>query len=612
VSHPVLRYAAFHWNDRDAQAGALARASARHITAGNGRWQPILAHDGILVLCIDARPATWNVYLLPGDRGLLLGTLFRKKDARHCDQRELNDPGLLASPSDVARRLVTEYWGRYVAFLHHFPSRALTVLRDPIGGLPCFHACSRGVNVIFSFLDDCLASGLIPVSIDWRFVRTHVANGNDKHAGTGIHGVLEILPGTSVTFSDGDRAATETVWSPRAIASSGMGSVTPPLDRLLRETTETCVGAWAKLHGRILHRLSGGLDSSIVAGCLAGPSHVRSHQVTCINYHDDGGPGDERAQARLVANANGMPLLELPNRTDVSLADVFDARSFPRPMEYQGCVRRRVMESALFAELGVSACSSGIGGDQLFFQNPVQLAAADWLLQRGFSLSFMRYVCNVADNQAVSVWSVLRTAAGALLSGRRNPRARARHHTWYVAPDVIHEAAANTCRAEQEFMPDVPPAKQLHLRIRNVRAVPYAPVGRGPWPDPILPLLSQPLVELCLRTPVFDLAPDGRDRGLARRAFHGLVPEPILHRTRKGSVDNQLERLLTFNLPFLREALLDGNLVQQGLLDRKKLETGLSSTAVVTGRHAGELICRHLNTEVWVTTALRQCSQARP
>ena len=63
-------------------------------------------------------------------------------------------------------------------------------------------------------------------------------------------------------------------------------------------------------HASLLHRLSGGLDSSIVAGCLGRAS--TQPRIACYTYFNPHGRSDERPWARLAAEHAGFEHLEYP------------------------------------------------------------------------------------------------------------------------------------------------------------------------------------------------------------------------------------------------------------------------------------------------------------
>ena len=83
----------------------------------------------------------------------------------------------------------------------------------------------------------------------------------------------------------------------------------------------------------------------------------------------------------------------------------------------------------------------------------------------------------------------------------------------------------------------------------------------------IHPLISQPLIELCLRLPVYTLCSGGISRGLARRAFKGEIHEDIRTRMTKGYASAYFADLISSNREKLLEALADGALAHAGLID---------------------------------------------
>jgi asparagine synthase (glutamine-hydrolysing) len=117
-------------------------------------------------------------------------------------------------------------------------------------------------------------------------------------------------------------------------------------------------------------------------------------------------------------------------------------------------------------------------------------------------------------------------------------------------------------------------------------------------PEIVAPIYSQPMIELALRIPADVLFAGGQDRGLARLAFRGDVPQPILNRVWKDRAGNFHDEIIRRNRDWLREIFLDGVLVSEGLLDRVALERALTPGPVKSDVFPGELL-RHLDTEIW-------------
>jgi asparagine synthase (glutamine-hydrolysing) len=92
----------------------------------------------------------------------------------------------------------------------------------------------------------------------------------------------------------------------------------------------------------------------------------------------------------------------------------------------------------------------------------------------------------------------------------------------------------------------------------------------------------------------------GQDRAAARAAFADVLPPEILLRgLGKGGPGQWLREIIEHNIGFLREFLLDGILVRQRLIDRKKLETVMSPGIANSTVIAGDIFAK-LYIETWL------------
>src|SRR6202043_586856 len=127
----------------------------------------------------------------------------------------------------------------------------------------------------------------------------------------------------------------------------------------------------------------------------------------------------------------------------------------------------------------------------------------------------------------------------------------------------------------------------------------YDPLGRDNDPERVSPLYSQPVLELCLRLPVHVLTLGGWDRAIARRAFYSELPPAVANRRNKGSIERHVRGIFERNVTFMRELLLEGALVREGVVDRKRLATALSGKASRVRASVGELL-DFVGTEAWL------------
>ncbi|MFZ0549376.1 MAG: asparagine synthase-related protein, partial [Steroidobacteraceae bacterium] len=127
----------------------------------------------------------------------------------------------------------------------------------------------------------------------------------------------------------------------------------------------------------------------------------------------------------------------------------------------------------------------------------------------------------------------------------------------------------------------------------------YDPLGREGDPERLSPLFSQPVMELCLRIPTYVLTDGGWDRAVARRAFYHDLPPEIRNRRDKGGIEEHLRLTLERNRGLLRELLLDGALVREGVVDRGRLAEVLSGRASRIAAGSGELL-EYAGIEAWL------------
>jgi asparagine synthase (glutamine-hydrolysing) len=114
------------------------------------------------------------------------------------------------------------------------------------------------------------------------------------------------------------------------------------------------------------------------------------------------------------------------------------------------------------------------------------------------------------------------------------------------------------------------------------------------------PLISQPLVETCLRVPSWLWFERGLNRAVARRAFSKCLPLETVQRRSKGAPDCFIAELFEVNRPAIRTMLMDGALRREGLLDVVALETALDDQAPVEG-HDYLRIMQLVDAEAWAT-----------
>jgi asparagine synthase (glutamine-hydrolysing) len=599
----MLRFIALVCDGSESAAQASARLTSK-MSASAG-WLSVHIGPRAVVFYKCERDDRGEIHLLPGQSGVVLGRLFQKPDATHhvAGRLELDQQRGAAIVASGGRALIDRYWGRYVAFLHEPESRSTYVLRDPTGHLPCFKYASQGVSIYFSHAEDCLDLGLQRFSINWSFVAAYLCNWRLQNRETGLDEVAEVAACECVEHRFGGATRSLLYWNPVEISrSQPFESFDSAVDEL-RGTTRACIWAWASCYPGIVHSLSGGLDSSIVLSCLrSAPSQP---SITCLHYfHDAATDTDERRFARAAASHLDCKLIERQlDASSVKLEALSGVAKCPRPAVYQYSVQHGSFENELAVRTGASAVFKGIGGDQVFFQGRGELAVSDYLYSRAL-LSAWRLSGQVARAQRTSVWSVLKSGwARGLLRRPWNPLAAMGRH------QLVRAEVVAAVRGDERWIhpwlrsiDGVPEGKLQHVEAMHHPFAYYDPLQRLVAAERVHPLFSQPVMEVCLRTPTYFMAAGGRDRAVARQAFAQDLPKSIVSRQGKAGLDSYLQRVWDGNLQYIKAMLLDGHLVKQQLLDRRRVEAALTTPRSQMSEELAELFVYHLSTEAWINS----------
>jgi asparagine synthase (glutamine-hydrolysing) len=288
---------------------------------------------------------------------------------------------------------------------------------------------------------------------------------------------------------------------------------------------------------------------------------------------------------------------------DARLDRLMGIRLAPKPWFYIYDLVHSPLEASIMADRGATGAFSGAGGDGLFMQSRADLAVVDYLRHCGFLPGVLGVALDAARINRASIWSTLHAGirrhwkmpSPSLLSefGGRSA----------VVPREIYERARNDFNLLPPWIREaeaLTPGLLWHIACLSVPPQFYESFGGLTAVERTPVLMSQPVMEACLRIPSYVWISGGRDRSIARRAFTDVLPQAIVRRTQKGLADRFNRRMLDRNATFLREMLLDGLLVRAGLLDRAKLEEYTRADPTHEGFEYNEVLRRHLCTEIWV------------
>lgn len=520
-----------------------------------------------------------------GEAGCILGLLFRR-DGRSQRVATLNAQEAAAITGSGGHALLRDFWGGYIAATGG--SGPVVVLRDPSGTSPCYYVESAGMITAASDAELLVDSGAVGVEIDFEEIGRQLYRAFVPAPATALRGIRELLAGFGIDNpANGGRQLP--CWSPWDHVGPARDEVTAEdLARIVRR----CIEAWASVPDRLLLSVSGGLDSSIVAACLArAPA-----ETVCLTMFTDDPAGDERKFARGLCDHLGLQLIERRYRLeDIDITAPL-APHLPRPRDRTQALAYERVHREVAAEMGSGAFVTGNGGDHVFGYSQSAAPVADRYLADGLGRGTFQALLDVCRQTGCSMADAVRQASRL---ARGPPRHRIRPNALLLHPDFV--AGLGEQDLEHPWLEPPPialPGKAAHIAT-ILRVQPNIETDRGAHLPVFSPLLSQPIVEACLRIPTWQWRAGGRDRSLARRAFAGDLPAIVLDRSVKGTPGRFAARLLDRFREPIGARLLDGWLASHRIVDSGAIETLLTGERPIPDLERVRLL-ELVNAEAWI------------
>lgn len=562
----------------------------RHAETALGFKVAFTAADAVIV----TTPSTPTL-AIGRHEGILVGPAFLHQDEAVALTKL---PGALADEiaKSKGRSLVDQLWGGFAAFLLDRDKGGFHVIRDPSGAMPVYRITVDAGEMFFSDVELASDLNIRAPELDWQATAHHLAFPGLRVVKTCLASVTEVLPGSRLSIMRDKPESQEPLWIPWSFTdpSQQYSEQRQAIEDLARDVRR-CVGGWASLSSSLLLELSGGTDSSIIAMCLAD----QSSKVTCVTLVTPDPGGDERRYARLVASQIGAPLRE------VDLCNVDTDLRRPQAMRSSRpnvALLHQVADRAFAAEgvdANVDAFFSGGGGDNVFCFISTAAPAADAFRAFGPGRRFIGAIGDLAQMHQCTAWTVATLAIRKLM--------RPKPHAWPRRDLFLRADALPTSADAHPWMTPpagTPPGKREHvLSLTNTQNVNEGK-DRARHGAVRYPLLSQPIVETCLRIPTWMWIAGGRNRSVAREAFAGSLPKAIVHRRTKGDFTAFIGSMYRRRLDVIRELLLDGELARNGLLDRQAVEENLKDDVTLPASSFSTLL-KLGSVEVWARSWTR-------
>ncbi|MCR5879456.1 asparagine synthase C-terminal domain-containing protein [Phenylobacterium sp. J367] len=427
--------------------------------------------------------------------------------------------------------------------------------------------CSPGRRgeLAFAASDLCglpRAGGPESVRLDWTVIPAILSAPGLAADRTALN-VESVAPGAMQPLG-GSRGDAVALWRPADFVGSDLAHA-DDLAAQLRACVERSVDGLAA-DGRFSVEVSGGLDSAIVAAALMRTGR-RAQVAEAVNYHARSVLADERDWARAVCGHLDLPLRCVPRVTPPwREEDYAELSRHARPPVNALDTPRDRLGADLARRAGATAIFSGKGGDGVFFQRATALVLADRAQADGPQALLTPFARETARWLRRSIWSVGWEAARAAKAPPGRYAAGLGAHPWLYDLEAL------------------PPGKRFQVAALAAAQGHRGVNRRTLTADVLHPLLSQPVMELCLAIPSWRLVEDSgtlHGRALARRAFSDSLPATVVWRRSKGDLTTHYSRWIAASRDSLLPVLRDGVLADAGLVDRAAVAEALDPDRLI-------------------------------
>lgn len=457
---------------------------------------------------------------------------------------------LVAARGDETR--LARLNGDFAAAVADRSTGALTLIRDHCGVMPLFYSQHGAACAFSSLVRPLLEVPWATPQLDEIALATYLVMMAPGRERTYYTCAKAVLPASRVLVDGSNRAASRKYWLPRPAAGLKPRSAGEAYEAVRAELVRAVVSRakdaeWAGI------KLSGGLDSSTIAGILCSQFPERTFQAVsgALPPGSTNPKGDERTYIEETKRL--YPNLRVAYETAEGVGALEDAEYWATWLASPVANEYWYLESSLLRrarEAGTRYLFSGFGGDQCV-SNKGHCFMAECILGLRPSL-FVQEFRRLAKKEALSPIGVLRHKIAPVVMPRAIRRALStwRHGPWHrayaLAPSWAGREDLKDHLRACGFFSDPPRrfAQSERGRIASFDVIGPAPENTAAAPFGLttrFPLLDPRLLEVVLATPWPFKVSDRHDRVLIRGAARPFLPRMIAERTDKGYVSPDFE-----------------------------------------------------------------------
>ena len=359
----------------------------------------------------------------------------------------------------------------------------------------------------------------------------------------------------------------------------------------------------------VIAQLSGGMDSSsivCVSDALRKDAGAGSDDlIDTISIFDDSEPGwDERPFFTAVERVRGKNGTHFEaSFTDRTFSPPTRANVHLWPGADSGFLLQEEALSRLLNGKGIRSVLSGLGGDELLGGVPTGIPElADLLVQARFGALCSQAFQWCLPTRTPLLHEVIGTSTAtwtAYFGLRRRPAA---------VPEWVSNRLREILRARRLSCPGaIDRLRLLPSRIFAGEAwesildsLPHLQPGLLCRYEFRYPYLDRELVDFLLAIPRTQLVRPGRRRYMMRNAMKGIVPDEVLERRRKASVQRSPIVAFRRHQQTLRDLFLSPRVCERGFVDLAKVQAALERVWSSNTAAGWPSLLRVINLELWL------------
>jgi asparagine synthase (glutamine-hydrolysing) len=500
--------------------------------------------------------------------------------------------------------------GDFALASHDRRTNRLVALRDPLGGYPLFWI-HQNETIAMSTSIRPLVELLPRIEPDAEYMVEYLAFPTDVFSElplqqTAYHGVQRLLPGW---FMDANLSTQQVVCRPywdwrEKMAELSVGSV-EEAGELVRELLEAAVRERLSRKAHTGCHFSGGFDSTgvaLLAARLTAKNGKPLHALSLVYQRDPILAQEEEYIQCALEGCAGIIHHVIPAD---DLLDFVDHQRIPALDEPSPLLGARFKLNEVLvqtaANAGVDTVMTGDGADHLFVQLP-HSSIAD-LLSKGRARQALRLASQHSNFSSQSPWRIcvealklllplsVRDGFGPLLRGGRTDFEDLSERTippWFADEFIRRHRLRRRILDRQPLFSrsGAMTAEHIALVVGDWNnwyiGLPNGVVVRRPYWD-------SRLVRLGLGLPKWLHAKPGRMKPVLAAALHDVLPEKIVTRSRKATLDiliSGLARNQNSLEEIIRHAPIHGGIINRSVLidSLEKAGLGIYKDAISVGR----------------------------